>query len=66
MTAEEMKEVIIILKKEINHDKSRRKMYKDIIIVDNEKNKAAERVINYYTDRIKAFKKVIRILNKKK
>ncbi len=66
MTAEEMKEVIIILKKEINHDKSRRKMYKDIIIVDNEKNKAAERVINYYTDRIKAFKKVIRILNKEK
>ncbi len=66
MTAEEMKEVIIILKKEINHDKSRRKMYKDIIIVDNEKNKAAERVINYYTNRIKAFKKVIRILNKEK
>ena len=66
MTAEEIKEVIIILKKEINHYKSRRKMYKDIIIVDNEKNKAAERVINYYTDRIKAFKKVIRILNKEK
>ena len=66
MTAEEIKEVIIILKKEVNHNKSRRKMYKDIIIVDNEKNKAAERVINYYTDRIKTFKKVIRILNKEK
>jgi len=66
MTAEEIKEVIIILKKEVNHNKSRRKMYEDIIIIDNEKNKAAERVINYYTNRIKAFKKVIRILNKKK